>query len=85
MRGTVLLYGEWGEQFIILPELARLMSYSFLYFKNNYRFLSLKDAVYLENSNDTSFSSIGHRSGKLKNFVLKLSPVFQSRSYYQIL
>ena len=41
---------------------------------------------------DISFSSIGHRSGKLKNLVLNLSPVdllwyvmFQSRSYYQIL
>ena len=29
---------------------------------------SLKDARHLENSNNTSFSSIGHRDGKLFNF-----------------
>ena len=29
----------------------------------------LKDALYLDNSNDTSFSSIGHRDGKLFNFL----------------
>ena len=30
---------------------------------------SLKDAFYIDNSNDTSFSSIGHRDGKLFNFL----------------
>ena len=29
---------------------------------------SLKDAFYLDNSNATSFSSNGHRGGKLFNF-----------------
>ena len=28
-----------------------------------------KDVFYLDNSNDTSFSSIGHRGGKLFNFL----------------
>ena len=29
----------------------------------------LKDALYLDNSNNTSFSLIGHRDGKLFNFL----------------
>ena len=33
------------------------------------KIFSLKDALYLDNSNDTSFSSIGHRDGKLFNFL----------------
>ena len=33
------------------------------------KFFSLKDALYLDNSNDTSFSSIGRRDGKLFNFL----------------
>ena len=32
-------------------------------------FFSLKDVLYLDNSNDTSFSSIGRRDGKLFNFL----------------
>ena len=35
-------------------------------------FFSLKYVFYLDNSNDTSFSSIGHRDGKLKNFLIFL-------------
>ena len=30
---------------------------------------SLKDAFHLDNSNDTSFSSIGHRDSKFFNFL----------------
>ena len=33
------------------------------------KIFSLKDAFYLDNSNDTSFSSIGHCDGKLFNFL----------------
>ena len=33
------------------------------------KFFSLKDAFYLDNSNAASFSSIGHRGGKLFNFL----------------
>ena len=33
------------------------------------KIFSLKDAFYLDNSNAASFSSIGHRGGKLFNFL----------------
>ena len=33
------------------------------------KFFSFKDAFYLDNSNATSFSSIGHSDGKLFNFL----------------
>ena len=33
------------------------------------KFFSFKDAFYLDNSNATSFSSIGHSGGKLFNFL----------------
>ena len=33
------------------------------------KFFSFKDAFYLDNSNATSFSSIGHSGGKLFNLL----------------